>query len=107
MREDEALFTCFKFGWKISLVPRNAAGRWATLVSLIPVALATAGLVWIMASHPDKSTSVAAIVLYVLLIAGWSIGFIIWGKANSVVVDLSKLSRKEAYNIMRGGNPPP
>ncbi|MFM5949201.1 MAG: hypothetical protein ACKOPM_08220 [Novosphingobium sp.] len=90
MREEEALFTLYKRGWQANIVPRRAAGWWAIVAWLMLLAPFTVAFVVYVIAKPNQPQLIAAISLYLLALALWTIGFIQWCRAHSAVVDLGK-----------------
>ncbi len=102
MREDEALFTLYKRGWQQNLVPRRAAG-WRALVLWLALQVPALGaFVWFMARHPAKAAAVSAVLLFLLFMAIWTLGFVRWAASRSITVDLAGMDRKAALQAIAG-----
>lgn len=102
MREDEALFTLYKRGWQQNLVPRGSAGWWALALWLASQVPALGAFVWFMARHPAKAPAVSAVLLFLLFMAIWALGFIRWATSRSITVDLAGMERKAALKAVVG-----
>ena len=102
MREEEALFTLYKRGWQQNLVPRGAAGWWALAWWLIALVPFVGAFVWYMSTDPAEPRAIAAVALYVLFMAIWTVSFVLWAKAHSVTVDLAENDRPATPRAVAG-----
>ena len=75
MAEQDKPFICYKSGWNLKFMPRNAVGWWALLLWLVALAIPTA----------------AYVTGYVLLTVGWSLAMLRWMYLRSEVVDMNEL----------------
>lgn len=99
MREEDALFTLYKRGWQSNIVPRRAAGWWAILAWVMLLAPFTVAFTLYMIGEPNQPQAIAAVSLYLLIVAMWTIGFIQWSRAHSTVVLLEKPDRAPSQPV--------
>ena len=91
MRDEDKPFVCYKQGWSMKIVPRNAAGWRAfwlwilLLVPLIGIFIAT------LATEPGETLELVFVALFLALTGIWVFAMIRWMLARSEVVDLAKL----------------
>lgn len=96
MREEDALFTLYKRGWQSNIVPRGRAG-WLAICAWVAALLPCVGLFsWAMASHPTRAQTISATLLFLMVVAAWTVGLIQWSRSRSVVVDLDKAPPRDA-----------
>lgn len=91
MRDQDKPFICYKQGWSIKIVPRNAQGwRWLGLW-LAAYGLLLAGYLAVAAALTDDSAVTAAIVGFLAISGMWAFAMIRWMLARSEVLNLKEL----------------
>jgi hypothetical protein len=91
MSDQDKPFICYKSGWGMKIVPRNAAGRRAVIMWMIAYLVPTGGFVWLMVYYPRPAIIAAATVSYLIITGIWLIAMIRWLMARSEIVDLREL----------------
>lgn len=94
MRDEDKPFICYKQGWNIKIMPRNAAG-WRAFGYWMAALLAPTMLLVIIAfrldDSPKESIVLWATIPMLLLTGGIAIAMIRWMKARSEIVDVDGL----------------
>lgn len=109
MREEEKPFVCYKQGWNMKIVPRNAAGWRAlgiwTLALLFPT-FAMLPFVARVDDTPREYLAIWAIVPLLLVTAAIGIFMVRWMKARSEIIDIDevlKIKREQDRKAKRRG----
>lgn len=91
MTEQDKPFVCYKSGWNLKIMPRNAAG-WGTLALWLLLLAGPTGLfIWLMSRQPSDAQIAAYVTGYVLLTLGWSLAMLRWMYLRSEVIDMNEL----------------
>lgn len=91
MAEQDKPFICYKSGWNLKIMPRNAAGWGALLMWLVVLAIPTALFALLMTRQHSDAQIAAYVTGYVLLTVGWSLAMLRWMYLRSEVVDMNEL----------------
>ena len=91
MAEQDKPFICYKSGWNLKIMPRNAAGWGALLMWLVVLAIPTALFVLLLTRQHSDAQIAAYVTGYVLLTVGWSLAMLRWMYLHSEVVDMNEL----------------
>lgn len=91
MRDDEKHFICYRQGWSMKIVPRNAAGWRAFGLWMAGFGLMLAAFLASLAAMREESALIAATVGFVALTLIWTVAMLRWMMARSEVVDLKEL----------------
>lgn len=91
MAEQDKPFICYKSGWNLKFMPRNAVGWWALLLWLVALAIPTALFVLLLTRQHSDAQIAAYVTGYVLLTVGWSLAMLRWMYLRSEVVDMNEL----------------
>lgn len=91
MREADKPFVCYRQGWAMKIVPRNAAGWRAFglwMASLLPlIGLFVAG----MALEPGPRTQIGIVAVFLAASGLWAFAMIRWMLARSEIVQIDEL----------------
>lgn len=91
MREKDKPFICYKWGWSMKIVPRNAAG-WRMfglwMVSLVPLVVAFTAA---MATELGPQAEIVIVIAFLAATAVWAVAMIRWMLARSEIVRLDEL----------------
>ena len=91
MRDEDKPFVCYKQGWNMKIVPRNADG-WRAFALWLAALGALIGLfIGALALGLGQSGEIAAVVIFLLLTGAWTFAMIRWMLARSEVIDLADL----------------
>jgi hypothetical protein len=110
MRDEDKPFICYKQGWSMKIVPRNAAGWRAFglwMASLIPMIAVFAAA---MATDPGETLEIVFVVAFLALTGAWVFAMIRWMLARSEIVDLAELmelKRRKDGSTPSGRRPRP
>jgi len=91
MTEQDKPFVCYKSGWNLKIMPRNAAGWAALALWLLLLAGPTGLFIWLMSRQPSEAQMTAYVTGYVLLTLGWSLAMLRWMYLRSEVIDMNEL----------------
>ena len=91
MRDEDKPFICYKSGWSMKIVPRNAAGWWRLFAWLGTLAPLVGAYIWWMSREHSPERVGLVTVAYGAALVGWSIAMIVWMKARSEIVDMNEL----------------
>lgn len=103
MRENEALFTLYRYGWRVNLVPRGLGGWLATLAWLIGYAPIVGLYTWFLTQSLTRAQAIAALLLFLLATLGWSIALTFWAKQHSVAADPAQSAAAKPVEPSRSG----
>lgn len=94
MRDEDKPFILTKYSWGgFNIEPRNARG-WRLMLTWLALPLPLiGGFALFTEKQPDSPAFAAVLAVFVLAMAIWAIGGIIWMRARSEVVDVEQLLR--------------
>jgi hypothetical protein len=94
MRDQEKPFILTRYRWGgFNIEPRNARG-WRLMLTWLALPLPLiGGFALFTEKQPDSPAFAAVLAVFVLAMAIWAIGGIIWMRARAEVVDVQALLR--------------
>jgi hypothetical protein len=92
MREQDKPFILTKYRWGgFNIEPRNARG-WRLMLTWLALPLPLIGGFALFAEQqPDSPAFAALLAVFILAMAIWAIGGIVWMRARAEVVDVEQL----------------
>ncbi|MFA9201243.1 MAG: hypothetical protein ACEQR8_08680 [Cypionkella sp.] len=93
MRDEDKPFVCYKQGWNIRIVPRNAAGWRASGLWVLGYLPLLGLFIGFLASEPGPTWEIAALAAFLAATFAWVIAMIRWMYRRSEVVDVEELLR--------------
>lgn len=94
MRDDDKPFVLTKYRWGgFNIEPHNARG-WRLMLTWLALPLPLiGGFALFTEKQPDSPAFAAVLAVFILGMALWAIGGIIWMRARAEVVDVEQLIR--------------
>ncbi len=94
MRDEDKPFILIRHRWGgFNIEPRNARG-WRLMLTWIALPLPLlGGFALLVQKQPEGPVFVAALSGFIIAMAAWAIGGIIWMRARAEVVDVQELLR--------------
>jgi type VI protein secretion system component VasK len=106
MREEDKPFVCYKQGWNMKIVPRNAAGWRAFALWLAALAVLIGLFIATLAIGLGDAGEIIAVVLFLTVTGLWTVAMIRWMLARSEVIDLADLVAIKRSREREQGRPP-
>jgi hypothetical protein len=92
MREKDKPFVMYRRGpGSFSIAPRNGKGWRQMAIWQALLAPILGGFIWFMVDRPQGTSFYIGLALYLVAMAGWGIGGMLWMRARAEVVDLNEL----------------